>query len=320
MHLGAAHDMGLLSTALLPLLLVAPPAAAAAGVAAVADGTAAAGAARSTPQPIAFWTFQEPQGAPKISRGGRFNYSLTEGDPANPVGRSTGGIFGLYAADFRAASPTQRLRAPRSAAPALTSGIGGPNATVSMVAWVRRPSGNYSYGFLAGVWGDGAGASTHPQRTRQYAIYFDLGACNGEAGRGKPPEPVYHRGLAAHISNCGGPTPGHPYCVTAACDPRPIPMDAWHCVANVYDGKTISAFVNGSLAQNGKLNPYPYPGGIYSPEAANRTAHAAEFGVGVSMSFGVNQYTGLLGGLAVFSESLTQAQVTEVCGWPGHTA
>ena len=56
--------------------------------------------------------------------------------------------------------------------------------------------------------------------------------------------------------------------------------------------------------------------GIYSPEADNRTAEGAEFGVGVAMSFGYNQYTGLLGGLAVFGHALTQPQVAQVCAWP----
>ena len=59
-----------------------------------------------------------------------------------------------------------------------------------------------------------------------------------------------------------------------------------------------------------------YVGGIYSPEAHNRTG--AEFGIGMSDcgGCGVNQYTGLLGGLAVFSEPLTSAQLTTVCDWP----
>ena len=34
------------------------------------------------------------------------------------------------------------------------------------------------------------------------------------------------------------------------------------------------------------------------------------------MSFGVNQFTGLLGGLVVFNESLTSRQVKQVCNWP----
>ena len=151
------------------------------------------------------------------------------------------------------------------------------------------------------------------QNARQYALYFDLGACNGEAGQGGI---RYARGLAAHISNSGGPTPGHPYCVTAACDPRSLSASDWHCVANIYDGKQIKAYVNGTLAANSNVNPYAYPGGIYSPETANRSSAGAEFGVGVSMSFGVNQFMGLLGGLVVFNESLTPSQLTQVCDWP----
>ena len=116
--------------------------------------------------------------------------------------------------------------------------------------------------------------------------------------------------------------------MTAACDPRPLGENSWHCVAHVYDGAAIHAYVNGTLENNpagGSLdhvplppsvNPYPYPGGIYSPEAHNKSG--AEFGVGMSDcgGCGVNQYTGLLGGLAVFSEPLTPSQVVEVCGWP----
>ena len=175
---------------------------------------------------------------------------------------------------------------------------------------------------MAGVWGDRDGGKPDHQGTRQYAIYFDLGACDSEAGKGKPPGPVYHHGLAAHISSRGGPTPGHEFCFAAACDPQPLPSEDWHCVSNVYDGTHINAYVNGSLAKNGRLNPFPCTAGsgcehgIYSPEAANRTAEGAEFGVGVAMSFGYNQYTGLLGGLAVFSQALTQAQVAQVCSWP----
>ena len=161
---------------------------------------------------------------------------------------------------------------------------------------------------------DGAKGAPHTaQNARQYALYFDLGTCNGEAGHGGV---RYARGLAAHISNSGGATPGHPYCVTAACDPRPLVASDWHCVANVYDGQSIHAYVNGTLGTNGAVNPYPYPGGVYSPEAANRSSAGAEFGVGVSMSFGVNQYMGLLGGLVVYNESLTAAQVMQVCDWP----
>ena len=288
----------------------------------------------SDPVPLTRVRGREPTGAPRRSSHARFAYALVDGDPAHPVTTaSSGGLFGPAALDLRAESPTQRLRAARAAAPALTTGLAGPNAVVTLVAWVKRPATdrrrNFSYsvphpssfrGFLAGVWGDAdgdKGARRPPQNARQYAMYFDLGACNGEAGHGGV---TYHHGFAAHISATGGATPGHPYCVTAACDPRPLPPSDWHCVANAYDGRTIRAYVNGSLVRNGAVNPYPYPGGIYSPEAAGRAAAGAEFGVGVSMSFGVNQFSGLLGGLAVFNETLSQAQVAEVCAWPSHPA
>ena len=269
------------------------------------------------PVPLAFWKFQEPLGSPRVSEG-LHSYALTDGDPVHPVSStSSGGLFGPRALNFTASSPTQRLRAERRDVPALTVDLAGPSATVSLVAWVKRPTGRrYSHGFLAGVWGDADGAkgATHrPQSARQYAMYFDLGACNGEAGHSGV---VYNHGLAAHIFDCGGATPGHPYCVTAACDPRPLPTDDWTCVANVYDGKAINAFMNATLARNGAVNPYPYPGGIYSPEKANRSFAGAEFGVGVSMSFGANQYTGLLGGLAVFGQALSAAELRQVCDWP----
>jgi hypothetical protein len=41
-------------------------------------------------------------------------------------------------------------------------------------------------------------------------------------------------GLAAHISPVGGPTPPSPYCQTAACDPRSLAPNAWHCLVNTY--------------------------------------------------------------------------------------
>lgn len=258
-------------------------------------------AVAATPTPVSFWTFQEPEGSPRVSTG-LYAYALTDGDPAHPVERQSGGLFGEYAAYFPAASPDQRLRANRSSVPALTVDIAGPSAVVSLVAWVKRTNASapYSIGFLAGVWGDTA------IEARQYAMYFNLGMCYSS--------PVYHEGFAAHVSPTGGPTPGHEYCVTGACDPRSLAGGDWHCVTHTYDGALIRAYVNATLATNGAYNPFPLTGGIYSPEAAGKPG--AEFGVGVSMAFGYNQYQGLLGGLAVFNATLSPAEVAEVCAWP----
>ena len=58
----------------------------------------------------------------------------------------------------------------------------------------------FLYGFLAGVWG----VSKLANDRRQYAIYFDLSACQGEAGHGSV---AYRRGLAAHMRNTTDPRP-----------------------------------------------------------------------------------------------------------------
>lgn len=258
-----------------------------------------------SPTPLTFWTFQEPTGAPRVSTG-LYQYELLDGDPDHPIQCAVGGLFGEYAAHFTAATPNQRLCAARESVPALTLDIAGPNATVSMVAWIKRVnlSAPFSNGFLAGVWGDTA------IEARQYAMYFNLGMCYSA--------PVYHEGFAAHVSPTGGPTPGHEYCVTGACDPRSLSSAAWHCVTHTYDGSNIRAYVNATLAGNGAYNPFPLVGGIYSPESAGKPG--AEFGVGVSMAFGYNQYQGLLGGLAVFNSTLSPSDVAEVCSWPTRTA
>lgn len=267
------------------------------------------------PEPVAFWTFQESTGANRTSNTtvAREGYVLTDGDPTRPVPQSTAGhgIFGPFSANFTAESPSQRLTAPRAKAAALTTGLSGPNTTLTMIAWVKRDNGvfkhdtrnpDWTYGFVAGVWGD-----TPPLLSRQYALYLDLGACKMDA-------PSYSHGAAAHVSNCGGATPGHPFCVTAACDPRSLEVSDWHCLANVYDGANITSLVNGTLVRNGKTNPFPYPGGVFDPEANNRTG--ADFDVGVSPSYGINQYTGLLGGLVVYDTALSVDQVRQVCQWP----
>ena len=166
-----------------------------------------------------------------------------------------------------------------------------------MVAWVKRPKGHPKsphqgnstfYGFLAGVWGD-VPLGPEQLEARQYAMFFDLGACNyykgtcirvtcthhtilpsrhaidtsssltstctartarvcnvvqQQQGKGAVAgTPGYNHGFAAHTSNCGGATPGYPYAMTAACDSRQLSEDDWHCVANVYDGTAINAYV-----------------------------------------------------------------------------
>ena len=123
------------------------------------------------PTPVAFWNFQEGTGLPKVSKG-KYQYELIDGDPRNPITRSTPGLFGPYSSQFVPvmSSPSQRLYASRESVPELTSAISGPSATVTVVAWVSDAS-NSSEQMVAGVWDENLAA-------RQYAIFINLGACH----------------------------------------------------------------------------------------------------------------------------------------------
>lgn len=274
----------------------------------------AAMAQQALPAPLAFWTFQEPSGSPRQTTANSvLDALLIDGNATAPIERAENGVFGPYAAFFPAidllqhSNNSQRLYAARTTVPGLTAAISGPNATVTMVSWIYRSAQDSSISseaMVAGVWDEYL-------KARQYAIFTDLGVCSSA--------PVYQHGLAAHISPVGGPTPGHKYCVTAACDPAPLPTDAWQCLANVYNGTHISAYLNGTLQSNGASNPYPLTGGIYSPESAGTPG--AEFGVGanqVNETVGAppiwsNVFRGSLGGLGVWSQAFTQEQVAAAC-------
>ena len=271
-----------------------------------------AAASAAPPAPVAFWSFQEPAGAPRVSggHGARYAYALLDGNASWPVERAAGGVFGAFSARFPASggNESQRLFAARADAPALTEAIAGPGASVSLVAWVRRAAGDFTDGgnFVAGVWDEHTAA-------RQYALFLQLSVCSGAPG--------YDGGVVAHISPVGGPTPGSRYCETAACDTPPLAADAWHCVATVYNGTHILAFTNATMHAAGARNPFPLLGGIFSPEAAQRPG--AEFGVGanyINITVGSppvlsNRFRGDLGGLAVFDAALAQPDLAAVCSW-----
>ncbi len=249
------------------------------------------------PTPTVFYTFQEPTGAPRVSSAG-YPYHVTD-NGTSAVQQVEGGVWGPYAAYFAAGA---RLMAPRAAVPALAN-IGGPNATVSVVAWAKfaEISGG---AFLGGVWNEYLAA-------RQFALFTSLGICSD-------------LGVVAHISAVGGPTPGNRFCITAACGVTRIPLGEWLCLANVYDGVNIRAYFQGRLDNNGTsdaTNPYYYPDGIFLPPAG---ATGSEFAIGaniVNVTVGgppeiANTFIGTLGGLAIYSSALNATQLADICASP----
>jgi hypothetical protein len=265
------------------------------------------------PLPLSFWRFQEATGAPRLGDGfgATSSSALLEGNASAPMERVAGGVFGAFSVRFDGGggfNNSRRLAASRAAAPALTVALGGPNATVTVVAWVRALAQGWGASALvAGVWNEHAAA-------RQYALFTKLPACDSA--------PVYAGGVAGHASNVGGPTPGDRFCETRACDPRPLPRQDWQCLAMAYDGAAIYAFLNGTLLKNGNDNPFAYPGGLFSPEAAGRVG--AEFAVGANLinttvgglPHWSNLFEGDVGGLAVFAEGLADpADVARICAF-----
>lgn len=229
---------------------------------------------------VAFWDFQEPAGQPRRACGPH-PYLLHE--MAGPVARADGGVFGPWSADVKY---QQWLCAPRSEAPALD--IHGPDAQVTVVAWIqrgRKPETECEA--VAGVWDE-----TH--KHRQYCLFLDLRIHDSAEQVG------------GHISAAGGPTAGQRWCMDAAIGATPVPSNEgrWRCIAFTYDGRCARAYVDGRFDAREGLNPYPYPGGLH-----NGGADGADFTVGAVHRGGVvgNWFVGRIGGLAVFDKALDDA-------------
>ena len=281
----------------------------------------------SSPLPLALalWTLQEPTGVARVSSG-IYAYKLIDGNTSNAIKRvaANNAPFGEYAASFSALNynNSARLYSPRDEAFEITEGISGPNATVTLVSWISLSQSNKNGGaIVAGVW-DEYGIVGGSTGARAYALFLNLAICQQPLNGS-----LFAGGVVAHISPVGGPTPPGKFCTTAACDPRKLESNSWHCIANTYDGNEIRAYVNGTFINNSFRNPFHLEGGIFDPKSTNASGNGgrigAEFGVGAnrvnSTDIGqngyrwANTYEGLLGGIAVWNTSLSQADIIRAC-------
>jgi len=178
--------------------------------------------------------------------------------------------------------------------------IGGREARVTVVAWVRRETSPYEgCQFVAGVWNEHGG--------RQYGMFLNLGIWGSREAVG------------AHVSGHGGATPGHPYCMDVALGATEVSFDAWHTVALGYDGHRATAWLDGALDRRepvGQMggNPFTMPGGLHRgsapftvgavtrPDVVRPDGHGGFVEQGSSVA---NPFVGRLGGLAVFDRGLS---------------
>lgn len=227
------------------------------------------------PALISFWDFQ---GEDDLAAQGPYAYRLEE--MTEGIARPTDGVFGPKSLSIELG---QWLRIPRRECPALN--FHGYGVKMTIVAWIKRKaieSGHCQA--VAGMWNE-------TQRLRQYCLFLNLRIWDSAEQ------------VCGHVSCSGGPTPGHPYCMTSAIGATPVRTDEWVQVAFTYDGCFSRVYLDGTLDARLAFNPFPYFHGIY-----DGGENGSDFTVGAVHRAGEmgNFFAGSLGGLAVYGDVLSE--------------
>ena len=291
---------------------------------AAAENKGAIESVTNTPGLVAFWTFGESPGSPRLSIGTPAKHPLTE--VGGPIARVDEGIYSGHSAELNG---QQYFRIPYADTGDLN--ISGPQAQVSMFAVVRITDLKQSR-TIAGMWSEGRGANDD-SGTRQYAMLMNMPTYGGR------------NQLTPHISSEGGVTrradgSAFPWCVDYAATREEVPTDQWCTLAFTYDARYIRAYINGKLeprtldpqkdnrtdayftrggpggADRG-MNPYYHGRGIFRldpKEARSGPRQGSDFLVGARFALGnLKQATkGRFAGLAVFNRALTDAEINRL--------
>lgn len=298
---------------------------------ALAVGTSAAQPAgdatviEKTPGLVAFWTFGEAAGQPRLSIGTPEKHALVEA--AGPIPRVAGGPFSGYSAEL---SGKQWLVIKHEQLGDLD--ISGQDAQVSMFAVVLVKDVARSR-TIAGIWSEGKGAHDDTG-TRQYALLAHMPAYGGD------------RRLTPHISSEGGVTRRNdgsplPWNADYAATKSRVPEGVWCTLGFTYDARYIRAYINGVLDERtldpkkdnrddpyftsegpgGKdrgMNPYYHGRGIFRYDAKQHAATKiapSDFTVGARYAGGTmlsEAFRGKFGGLAVFNRALTDDEIQKL--------
>jgi hypothetical protein len=278
-----------------------------------------------TPGLVAFWTFGEEAGQPRVSTGTKEKHPLAE--VHGPIRRVEGGPFSGFSAELNG---KQWLQIPHAELGGLD--VSGPDAQVSLFAVVFIDDVPRSR-TIAGIWSEGQGANDDTG-TRQYALLMHMPAYGGA------------RKLTPHISSEGGTTHRRdgsmlPWNADYAASRSDVPEKAWCSVGFTYDARYIRAYLNGVLeprsldpekdhrtdryfttegpdGRDRGMNPYYHGRGIfrYDPGVHAKTKIApSDFTVGARQAGGsmlIDAFRGRFGGLAVFNRALTDAEMKKL--------
>jgi hypothetical protein len=296
----------------------------------LADPTVDTDAARrsvlDTPNLVAFWTFGEPPGKPRMSHGTPEPHPLTE--VGGPIARVAGGPYSGYSAEL---DGKHYFRIPYADTGNLN--ISSPQAQVSLFAVVRLVELQQTR-TIAGMWSEGRGRDDD-SGTRQYALLLNMPTYGGPDR------------LTPHISSEGGVTrradgSPFPWCADYAVSRDPVPTGQWCTLAFAYDAKFLCAYVNGRLdrypldpqahcrtdpyftregpdgADRG-INPYYHGRGIFrfdpAQHAATKPLGGSDFLVGARHALGhVDRQLsmGRFAGLAVFNRALSEDEISHL--------
>ena len=217
---------------------------------------------------VCYWDFNAHD--PYLSKGNNA-YRLTEGN-GNIYLFKDGALSGS-SVDIKEG---QYLYIKREECPQLN--IYGPQAQVTVLAWVKRQSKSYvQCEAIAGMWNE-------TDKLRQYCLFLNLRLHNSADQ------------VCGHISGVGGPTPGQKWCIDASIGAKPVEYNEWNFVAFTYDGTQIISYLNGIPDFRTDTNPYAYQEGIF-----NGGDNGSDFTVGAVHRLGEmgNYFVGQLAGLAI---------------------
>jgi len=281
-----------------------------------------------TPGLVAFWTFGEEAGRPRLSIGTREKHPLQE--VGGPIARAAGGPYSGYSAVLNG---KQYFRIPYAETGNLN--ISGQNAQVTLFAVMRIFDLKRSR-TIAGMWSEGKGADDDTG-TRQYALLMNMPTYGGP------------NKLVPHISSEGGVTrradgSAFPWCADYAATASEVPTETWCTLGFTYDAKYIRAYINGVLDElqldpvkhrredryftqegpGGKdrgMNPYYHGRGIFrfdpALHALTKPGGGSDFTVGARYAVGsmLGEATkGHFGALAVFNRALTDTEMKALHG------
>ncbi|MEM6459157.1 MAG: hypothetical protein AAF710_07175 [Planctomycetota bacterium] len=266
---------------------------------------------------VGYWTFDEPAGQPRVSRHTPTPHRLEEAGGLVPrVG--PGGDAG-HAAAFNTGGGYLRL--PHDHAGDLN--FRGPDAAFTIFAVVKLDPDDARGGTVAGMWSEGLGPGDD-SGVRQYALLLDMPTYGGP------------KRVTPHVSSEGGATRRAdgtmlPWCADYAATAERYPLDRWCSVACTYDGRWLTAYLDGRatprpldpvadrrddqyFTQEGPsggdrgMNPYYHGRGLYRHDPAVKPGGGSPFVVGarqVRGRDGSEPLNGLMSTLAVYDRCLS---------------